>query len=130
MVQDNHIDPQVDPIFLDRHFCKKRFKQSKYKIYTKIRSDCYFASNKILKLDLEKYKYDNKFKIFNERIITSSIGSLNQRNSNILYNYSDWFNLGLTSDLKIIKMQTLTMTIINYFTRYSSKKIYMVRIGI
>ena len=35
----------------------------------KIRSDCYFASNKILKLDLEKYKYDNKFKIFKEKLL-------------------------------------------------------------
>jgi hypothetical protein len=93
------------------------------KFTLKIRSDCYFASNKILKLDLEKYKYDNKFKIFKKRIITSSIGSLNQRNSNILYNYSDWFNLGLTNDLKKIWGNVkIDNDDINYFTRYSYKK--------
>lgn len=89
----------------------------------KIRSDCFFNSNKILKLNLEKYKYNEKFKIFAERIITSSIGSLNQRNSHILYNYSDWFNLGLTSDLKKIWSHTkIDDDDINYFTKFKNKK--------
>ena len=40
----------------------------------------------------------------------------------IFYNYSDWFNLGLTSDLKIWGNAKIDDDDINYFTRYSSKK--------
>jgi len=125
VVQDNHIGSSTIGSNILRQIIsvKNGLNKINTKYTLKIRSDCYFASNKILKLDLEKYKYDNKFKIFKERIITSSIGSLNQRNSNILYNYSDWFNLGLTSDLKKIwGNANIDDDDINYFTRYSSKK--------
>lgn len=89
----------------------------------KIRSDSYFNSNKILKLELNKFQFDKRYKIFDERIITSTIGSLNQKSTNILYNFSDWFNLGLTSDLKKIWNYTsIESDEINYFTKFKNKK--------
>ncbi len=124
-VNDNHVGSSTIGSNILRQVIsvKNGLNEIDTKYTLKIRSDCYFDSNKILKLNLEKYKYNEKFKIFNERIITSSIGSLNQRNSNILYNYSDWFNLGLTSDLKKIWNHTkIDDDDINYFTRFSSKK--------
>jgi hypothetical protein len=89
----------------------------------KIRSDCYFESDKIIKLNLKKFQRNEKYKILDERIILSSVGSLNQKNTNILYNYSDWFNFGLTSDLKKIwNNVTIDEEDKNYFTKFSSKK--------
>ena len=34
------------------------------------------------------------------RELLSSLGSLNQKRTNILYHFNDWFNYGLTKDLK------------------------------
>lgn len=89
----------------------------------KIRSDCYFSSDKIIKLNLKKFQRNEKYKILDDRIIISSIGSLNQRNTNILYNYSDWFNLGLTNDLrKIWSNVNIDEEDKNYFTKFSFKR--------
>ena len=97
----------------------------------KIRSDAYFKSNKILKLDLNKFIFNERYKIFEERIVTSTIGSLNQKNTKILYNFSDWFNFGLTSDLKKIwNYAKVENEDINYFTKFKNKKkIFMEKLG-
>ena len=88
----------------------------------KVRSDCYFNSNKIKKINLDYYDRDQKYKIFDERIIISSLGSLNQKRTNILYHFNDWFNYGLTKDLKKIWNLKISENDINYFSKNHQKK--------
>ena len=89
----------------------------------KIRSDCYFNSNKILEVNHKKYNINNNFKIFEERIITSSVCSLNQSVTSILYNFNDWFNFGLTKDLKKIWSNiNIKEEDINYFKKNKFEK--------
>jgi hypothetical protein len=72
----------------------------KTKYCLKIRSDSYFDSNKITNIQVNDYKRDKEFQLFKERIVISTIGSFNQSDTSILYHYADWFNYGLTEDLK------------------------------
>jgi hypothetical protein len=102
---------------------KNGLNQINTKYTLKIRSDTYFKSNKIIKLDLNKFIFNERYKIFEERIVISTIGSLNQKNTKILYNFSDWFNFGLTSDLKKIwNYAKVENEDINYFTKFKNKK--------
>ncbi len=124
-VIDNHIGSATNGSNILRQVVsvKNGLNEINTRYTLKIRSDSYFNSNKILKLELNKFQFDKRYKIFDERIITSTIGSLNQKSTNILYNFSDWFNLGLTSDLKKIWNYTsIESDEINYFSKFKNKK--------
>jgi hypothetical protein len=91
----------------------------KTKYCLKIRSDCYFDSNKILNIPTNHYQREKKFQLFEERILISTIGSFNQSNTSILYHYSDWFNYGLTKDLKKLWGEIkIDNRHVNFYKRY------------
>ena len=101
-------------------------KEIKTKYTLKIRSDCYFNSNKISNLNINKLLKNNNHSFLKERIITSSIGSLNQVETKILYHYSDWFNFGLTEDLnKLWTNVIIEENDINFFSRFVKEKKYL-----
>lgn len=124
-IVDNHLGSLTNGSNILRQITsvKNGLNKINTKYTLKIRSDAYFKSNKILKLDLNKFIFNERYKIFEERIVTSTIGSLNQKNTKILYNFSDWFNFGLTSDLKKIwNYAKVENEDINYFTKFKNKK--------
>lgn len=137
--KDNKIIFNKDPGFIiDKHFgsatqgsnikrqiisVSNGLKEIKSKYTLKIRSDCYFNSNKILNLNINKLLKNENQCFLEERIITSSIGSLNQAETKILYHFSDWFNFGLTKDLnKLWSNIIIEDDDINFFTKYCDKK--------
>ncbi len=94
-------------------------KKVKTKYCLKIRSDCYFDSNKIINIQKNNHKREKKFQFFKERIIISTIGSFNQLDTSILYHYSDWFNYGLTEDLKKLWGEVnIKENYINFYKKY------------
>ena len=137
--ENNRIIFNKDPGFItDKHFgsatpgsniqrqiisVKNGLKEIKSKYTLKIRSDCYFNSNKILNLNIHKFLKNKKYSFLENRIITSSVGSLNQAETKILYHYSDWFNFGLTKDLnKLWSNITIEDDDINFFSKFFNKK--------
>ena len=124
-VKDNHIGSTTPGSNIQRQInsVKNGLEEIKTKYTLKIRSDCYFSSDKILNLNSTKFKINPKYQLLNERIVTSSIGSLNQNETQILYHYSDWFNLGLTEDLKKLWCNTkIENDDINFFSKFLNKK--------
>lgn len=102
---------------------KNGLKEIKSKYTLKIRSDCYFNSNKILNLNIDNFLKNRNHSFLKERIITSSIGSLNQLETKILYHYSDWFNFGLTEDLsKLWTNIIIEDDDINFFSKFIREK--------
>ena len=102
---------------------KNGLKEIKTKYTLKIRSDCYFNSNKISNLNINKLLKNNNHSFLKERIITSSIGSLNQLETKILYHYSDWFNFGLTEDLSTLWNNVIIeKNDINFFLKFFKEK--------
>lgn len=75
------------------------------KYVLKIRSDLILGSNKLLKINLQKYKRKSEFSYFKERLIVCSIYSryyaLRQDNirTPILFHPSDWIYFGLKDDI-------------------------------
>jgi hypothetical protein len=88
----------------------------------KIRSDCYFESNKILSVNHKLFNRSEAFKIFDERIVISSLGSFNQKKTKILFHFNDWFNYGLTKDLKKIWTSKISKDDINFYKKNPKKK--------
>lgn len=64
----------------------------------KMRSDLRLINNNFFKL-IGKYNIKNAYSFFNERIIVSTYHSRNPKKVPILYQVSDIFQIGLTSDL-------------------------------
>lgn len=124
-ITDEHIGSATPGSNIKRQIIsvKSGLEKIKSKYTLKIRSDCYFNSNKILKIDIENYKINNEHSVLKNRIITSSIGTLNQAETSILYHYSDWFNLGLTEDLKKLwSNANIEKQDINFFSKFPKKK--------
>ena len=124
-VRDQHLNSATSGSNILRQITsvKNGLKEIKSKYTLKIRSDCYFNSNKILNLNLSKFLKNKKYSFLKERIITSSVGSLNQLETKILYHYSDWFNFGLTEDLnKLWTNVIIEDDDINFFSRFFMEK--------
>ena len=102
VIMDEHVGSNTIGSNIQRQITsvENGLKKVQTKYCLKIRSDCYFDSNKITNIKINDYKRNEQFQFFDERIIISTVGSFNQLNTSILYQYSDWFNYGLTSDLK------------------------------
>ena len=128
-VHDEHFGSSTPGSNIQRQIesVQNGLKEINTKYTLKIRSDCYFNSDKILRLNTEDFKVIEKYSFFDERIITSSVGSLNQSETLILYHYSDWFNYGLTKDVKKlwenIKIEESDIKFFSNFTK-EKKNIY------
>ena len=125
VVLDDHVGSATNGCNIQRQITSviNGLRKIKTKYTLKIRSDSYFNSNKILKINTENFKINKKFKNFKKRIIISSIGTLNQSVTGILYNFNDWFNLGLTEDLiKLWGNSKIDDDDIHYFKKYPNKK--------
>lgn len=69
------------------------------KFSMKIRGDCKLSHNGFIDF-LYKYTNRGKYSFFDQRIITSTVFSLNSRKIPVLFHVSDIFQVGLTSDMK------------------------------
>ena len=134
VIMDEHVGSNTIGSNIQRQITsvENGLKKVQTKYCLKIRSDCYFDSNKITNIKINDYKRNEQFQFFDERIIISTVGSFNQLNTSILYQYSDWFNYGLTSDLKKlwgnIKIDDRH---INFYKKYPflKKKYFRKRLG-
>tara|TARA_B110000037_G_scaffold214140_1_gene269606 strand:+ start:8571 stop:9557 length:987 start_codon:yes stop_codon:yes gene_type:complete len=124
-VKDNHIGSSTPGSNINRQIVsvKKALSKINTKYTLKIRADCFFKKNTIIKINKDNFFRDNKYKFFKERIITSSVGTLHQSVTSILYNYSDWYNFGLTKDLKKLwSVPIVKKDQVNFFSKYPNKK--------
>ena len=86
----------------------------KYSI--KMRSDFFFEHNDWLE-SLDKYQeYDDNYKFLKNRVLVSSVCSVNPNKIPLPYHPSDWFFFGLTEDLvNIFDIPLLTEESANWF---------------
>jgi hypothetical protein len=78
-------------------------KASSRQFTLKIRSDIILKGNYFLKLFDQHKFYNTEYKFFKKRILTSNASSFNPRKKERrLFNPSDWFFLGFTSDLLLL----------------------------
>ena len=124
-VKDDHIGSSTPGSNINRQIVsvKKAINKINTKYTLKIRADCFFKKNTIVKINTNKFIRDNKYKFFNKRIVISSTGTFHQSVTSILYNYSDWYNFGLTKDLKKLwNVPIVKKDQINYFSKYPNNK--------
>lgn len=124
-VKDDHIGSSTPGSNINRQIVsvKKAINKIKTKYTLKIRADCFFKKNTIIKINIDNFIQDNKYRFFKKRIITSSVGTLHQSVTSILYNYSDWYNFGLTSDLKKLwNVPVVKKNQVNFFSKFPNKK--------